>query len=169
MLEHYLFETTVGWIAIIFKDEKVVGVQFAGKKENSALKNTAQRWKSVSADKPAKWVIDLSKRMMKHLAGETQHFGDVILDLEGMTPFRKKVYKNAMKIKPGRVMTYGQLAEISGSPGAARAVGSAMARNPFLILMPCHRVVGSNGKMHGFSAIGGIKTKEKLLTIEGAI
>lgn len=169
MNNSFLFKTEVGYISIIYKDKKVVGVQIAGKNAVSAKVDIEQRWKSLDIVKPPKWIEDLSKKIEKHLSGDKQTFENVPLDLEGMTPFRKKVYQNAMKIKPGFVITYGQLAAKSGSPGAARAVGSAMARNPFLILMPCHRVVGSNGKMHGFSAIGGIKTKEKLLKIEGAV
>lgn len=168
MKSSFLFETTVGFIAIIYREKKVVGVQFAGADLVSAKVDIEQRWQSEDVLAPASWVKSLSKKIQKHLSGKKQSFEDVPLDFEGMTTFRKKVYQNAMKIKAGQVITYGQLAKKSGSPGAARAVGSAMARNPFLILMPCHRVVGSNGKMHGFSAIGGIKTKEKLLKIEGA-
>jgi O-6-methylguanine DNA methyltransferase len=95
--------------------------------------------------------------------------GDIPLDMSSITPFRKRVYKELMKIPYGEVATYGELAEISGSPGGARAVGNAMNSNPFLILVPCHRVVASRGngkkELGGFGA--GLDTKRFLLRLEG--
>ena len=130
MKNSYLFKTDVGWIAVIFNEKKIVGVQFAGKNEVSARVDIEQKWQAETSLRPPKWIKDLSKKIKLHLSGETQSFAKAPLELSGMTPFRKKVYENAMKIKSGQVMTYGQLAAKSGSPGAARAVGSAMARNP---------------------------------------
>lgn len=72
-----------------------------------------------------------------------------------------------MKIPPGKVLTYGQVAKIIGKPQAARAVGNALARNEHAPFIPCHRVVGIDGKMHGYSAPGGVKRKIQLLEKEG--
>jgi O-6-methylguanine DNA methyltransferase len=80
--------------------------------------------------------------------------------------FYVKVWKDCFEIPAGQTMTYGELAERIGSPKAARAVGAAMRNNPFAPIIPCHRVIGSNGKMCGYSAKGGIKTKEKMLKYE---
>ncbi len=90
---------------------------------------------------------------------------DVTLDLEGFPPFFRKVWQAAMKIPPGEVRTYGQLARMAGSPRAARAVGGAMAANPFPLIVPCHRVVGAS-HVGGFSAPGGVHLKETLLAWE---
>lgn len=82
------------------------------------------------------------------------------------TSFTAKVYEVVKRIPAGRVATYGDVAEVAGSPGAARAVGSAMKNNPDKATIPCHRVVGSGGAMHGY-AFGGISVKEKILSEEG--
>jgi O-6-methylguanine DNA methyltransferase len=84
-----------------------------------------------------------------------------------MTTFRDKIYQLARQIPKGKVATYGQLAELAGSPGAARAVGMCMKTNPNAPHTPCHRVIASNGKLTGYSAGEGIKTKKQMLMDEG--
>jgi O-6-methylguanine DNA methyltransferase len=84
-----------------------------------------------------------------------------------MISFREKIYDLARKIPKGKVATYGQLAELAGSPGAARAVGMCMKTNPNAPHTPCHRVVASNGKLTGYSAGEGVKTKKQMLLEEG--
>lgn len=84
-----------------------------------------------------------------------------------MTSFRDKIYTLARQIPKGKVATYGQLAELAGSPGAARAVGMCMKTNPDAPHTPCHRVVASNGKLTGYSAGEGLKTKKQMLLDEG--
>lgn len=83
------------------------------------------------------------------------------------TPFQQKVLKAIMKIPKGQVWTYGELARKIGHPGAARAVGTALSKNMDAPFVPCHRVIGSDGKMHGYSAPGGIRRKLSLLKKEG--
>ena len=83
------------------------------------------------------------------------------------TPFRTKIYTLTKKIPAGKVATYGQLAALAGSPGAARAVGMCMKQNPDAPRTPCHRVVSATGKLTGYSAEGGIPTKKKMLIQEG--
>lgn len=89
--------------------------------------------------------------------------------LENVPPFHRKVYQALCKVPPGKVVTYAELAKRAGSPGAARAVGTAMAKNPFPIIIPCHRVVAGNGKLGGYSGRGGVATKRKLLQLEGIV
>lgn len=81
--------------------------------------------------------------------------------------FRDKVYEVTKKIPPGKVATYKQIAILSGNPNASRAVGMCMKTNPFAPIVPCHRVVASNGKLTGYSAGNGITTKMELLLFEG--
>jgi len=81
--------------------------------------------------------------------------------------FTAKVYEIVKKIPPGKVATYKQVARLAGSPNAFRAVGTAMKNNPDLKTIPCHRIVGSDGKMHGYSAGQGTMTKIKMLKAEG--
>ncbi len=82
-------------------------------------------------------------------------------------PFHRKVYKALCKVPAGTTITYAELAKRAGSPGAARAVGQAMAKNPFPIVIPCHRVIASNGKLGGYSGRGGVAAKRALLAREG--
>ncbi|MCL2798859.1 MAG: MGMT family protein [Endomicrobia bacterium] len=91
---------------------------------------------------------------------------DILEKMKNYPPFYVKVWKACFEIPAGKTMSYGELAKKVGSPNAARAVGGAMRSNPFAPLIPCHRVVGSGGKMHGYSAVGGIKLKEKMLEFE---
>lgn len=93
---------------------------------------------------------------------------DAPVDLTGLAPFQQKVLKATMTIKPGQVLSYGDLARKVGHPGAARAVGSVMARNPIPLLIPCHRVVKSDGTI-GHYGLGGQPIKRMLLEREGAL
>ena len=89
-----------------------------------------------------------------------------LLDNRKVTDFRKTVYNNLVEVSPGSKITYAELAKISGSPKASRAVGSAMAANQFVPIIPCHRVVRSDGGLGNYSGLGGIKTKQLLLSFE---
>lgn len=109
----------------------------------------------------------LAERIQNHLSGQPQDFGDVELDLSSLSAFSRSVYEEARKLKSGQTTTYGQLAGAIGKPRGAQAVGGAMGRNPILLLIPCHRVLGSQGSLGGFSAPGGTATKELLLAAEG--
>ncbi|MCL4391996.1 MGMT family protein [Patescibacteria group bacterium] len=84
-------------------------------------------------------------------------------------PFGERVYRATQKIPKGKVATYGDLARLAGNPRAARAVGHFMKVNPGAPIVPCHRVVASNGALTGYSAEGGLKKKEKMLRKEGVI
>ena len=88
------------------------------------------------------------------------------LSLKG-TPFQMKVWEELRKIPYGETLSYGQIAENVGNPKAARAVGMANNKNPIMIIVPCHRVIGKNGKLVGYA--GGVDIKEKLLKIEGVL
>jgi len=81
--------------------------------------------------------------------------------------FKEKVYALTRQIPKGKVATYGQLAELAGSPGAARAVGMCMKTNPFAPVVPCHRVLASDGRLTGYSAGEGVTTKRQMLLKEG--
>jgi methylated-DNA-protein-cysteine methyltransferase-like protein len=81
--------------------------------------------------------------------------------------FTQQVYRIVRGIPAGKVATYGQIAQLAGSPGAARAVGTAMKHNPDMSTIPCHRVVGSDGSMHGYAFGDGVSTKEQMLKLEG--
>jgi methylated-DNA-[protein]-cysteine S-methyltransferase len=102
------------------------------------------------------------------LRGEPRDLGRVVLDWDGIGPFERRVYETARTIPPGEFITYGEIAKRLGEPGAAQAVGQALGKNPFPIVVPCHRVLGAGAKFGGFSANGGVRTKRRMLAIEGA-
>ena len=102
------------------------------------------------------------------LTGQRVDLGDTPLDMDGLGDLDRRVYDVARTIPPGRTMSYGDVATRLGDPTLARAVGQALGRNPFAIVVPCHSVVGADGRLTGFSANGGVATKERMLVIEGA-
>lgn len=110
-------------------------------------------------------VAGLTKQLGDYLAGTRKTF-DVDLELSWVTPFRREVLLACAAVPRGEVATYADLARRVGSPNAARAVGNTMRTNPIPIVIPCHRVVGSNGSLTGFG--GGLDMKARLLQMEGA-
>ena len=101
------------------------------------------------------------------MAGEPRDLSDVPLDERGIEPFNRTVYAATRTIPPGTTRTYGEIARAIGKPDGARDVGAALSRNPFPIVVPCHRVVAANGALTGFSAPGGLATKRRMLELEG--
>ena len=108
----------------------------------------------------------LKNKIIAYYKGIYVDFSDVAVDLSGCALFSQKVLLACMKIRYGETMTYKQLAASAGRPNSARAVGGVMARNRLPLIIPCHRVLGSDGSLHGFSAPGGTKTKLEMLNLE---
>lgn len=110
---------------------------------------------------------DLQRRIAAYFEGENIDFSiDPAVDLAGCSVFDRMVLAACRCIGPGQPVTYGDLAIRMGSPGASRAVGSALARNPVPLIVPCHRVLRSDGALGGFSAPGGVATKQRMLDHE---
>jgi methylated-DNA-[protein]-cysteine S-methyltransferase len=109
-------------------------------------------------------VLHLMEQMEEYFSHRRRRF-NVKMDLSGATPFQRRIYERLIKIPRGRVVSYGDLADELGEPGAARAVGQAVGANPLPIVIPCHRVVRSDGRLGGFS--GGLHRKVVLLRVEG--
>lgn len=108
-------------------------------------------------------AVELLERYFKQ---EPISFAQLPLDLQGVTSFRQQILRLAMQIPYGQLTSYGRLAELAGHPGAARAVGGAMAANPIPVIIPCHRVVAASGALTGYSGPGGILMKKNLLSLE---
>jgi methylated-DNA-[protein]-cysteine S-methyltransferase len=110
----------------------------------------------------------LAHALSEYFAGEPLDFSLDYLDWSGVPPFHQQVLRRCAEIPRGATMTYGQLAAAVGRPAAARAVGQAMARNRWPLIVPCHRVLGHAGKLTGYSGLGGTVTKQWLLDMETA-
>ncbi|WP_257305510.1 methylated-DNA--[protein]-cysteine S-methyltransferase [Geothrix campi] len=111
------------------------------------------------------WIMDAVRRLMTHLAGQPQDLDGIPVDLSELTPFQQSVAQVLRSTRPGQTISYGEVALLAGRPGAARAVGQAVKANPVLILVPCHRVVASDGP-GGWSAFGTPERKARLLELE---
>ena len=103
------------------------------------------------------------------LRREPSDLAGLVLDMTGVPDLNQRVYAIARRIAPGRTLTYGEIARRLGGVGLSRAVGQALGRNPFAIIVPCHRVLSANGLPGGFSAPGGVTVKRQLLALEGYV
>ena len=118
---------------------------------------------------PPDWVQAIIARVQSHLAGEPQDFSDLRYDFANVPEFNQRVLRATLAVKAGHTATYGEIAATIGElPVASRGIGSALGANRWPLLIPCHRITGADGKMTGFSGPGGVATKVKLLTLEGA-
>ena len=111
--------------------------------------------------------IDPARHQLDEYFEGKRHAFDLPIDVARLAEFNRRVLRELSRVPYGEVVTYGELAARSARPRAARAVGTVMNRNPLPIVLPCHRVVGANGKLVGYA--GGLDRKEKLLRLEGAI
>ena len=166
--EFALFDTAIGSCGSVWTARGIAAVQLP---EADAQKTRARMMRRFPAAREANPTTDVQHAIdgvIALLQGERRDLTDVVIDDEAIPDFNRKVYAIARRIPPGETMTYGQIAEQLGEKLLARDVGQAMGENPTPIIMPCHRVLAAGGKTGGFSANGGVTTKLRLLTIEGA-
>ena len=167
--QHFaLFETALGACGIVWSARGVCGVQLPEKDAAATRARVRRRHPAADEAVPTLAVQRAIDGIVALLAGEKRDLTGIAIDEEAQTDFNKRVYAIARTIPPGATMTYGEIAERLGDKTLARAVGQAMGENPTPLIMPCHRVLAAGGKTGGFSASGGVVTKLRLLTIEGA-
>jgi methylated-DNA-[protein]-cysteine S-methyltransferase len=162
-----LFDTAIGHCGIAWGERGVAGVQLPEASESRTRAHMLRRFPQARETPAPPAVQSAIDGIVALLRGEARDLSAVALDMDGLPPFNRNVYEIARTIPPGSTLTYGDIATRLGEPGAARAVGQALGQNPFPPVVPCHRILSANGRMHGFSAPGGITTKLRLLRIEG--
>jgi methylated-DNA-[protein]-cysteine S-methyltransferase len=136
---------------------------------NHAPAHLADHPPAHPADHPPAHIRQAAELIARLLSGEPADLGGIpVSHGERIEPFARRVYAATREIGPGETTSYGEIACRLGDRGAARAVGAALGANPTPIIVPCHRVLAADGSLHGFSAPGGIRTKRRLLEIEGA-
>jgi methylated-DNA-[protein]-cysteine S-methyltransferase len=163
------FETAVGRCGIAWGSRGAVSVLLPEKSEAASRARLARRFPEAREAVPPPDIQRAIADIVALLAGERRDLSDVPLDFESLPAFHRRVYEVARAIPPGSTISYGEIAARLGEPRAAREVGEALSKNPFPIVVPCHRVLAAGGKLGGFSARGGVATKLRLLEIEGAL
>jgi methylated-DNA-[protein]-cysteine S-methyltransferase len=163
-----LFATAIGPCGIAWGEGGIIGVQLPEGHEQQARSRLRQRFPQLNEAPPPESVRRAVDDIAGLLRGEPRDLSAIELDMAGLPAFHRHVYEVARTIPPGATLSYGEIAERLGAPGSAQAVGQALGRNPFPIVVPCHRVLAAGGKIGGFSARGGVATKLRLLAIEGA-
>lgn len=166
-VEYTLFDTPIGRCAVAWRGDALEGVQLPEQRDADTARRIADRVGGARQGTPPPAVRDAIDRMVASLRGEADDLADVPLDLQALPPFRRKVLEVVRTIPAGETWSYGEVAVAVGSPGAARAVGQALGRNPFPIVIPCHRVLAAGGRIGGFTAEGGVSVKARLLAAEG--
>jgi methylated-DNA-[protein]-cysteine S-methyltransferase len=165
-----VFETALGAGGIAWGDGGITGVQLPEPDAERVRARLRRRFPGArEEDQPPNAIEQVIGRIKALLDGEKVDLSGVELDLERVPEFARRVYAVARTIPAGETMTYGEIAKrLQEEPQAAKDVGQALARNPYPIIVPCHRVVAAGGKLGGFSAAGGVATKQRLLDIEHA-
>jgi len=163
-----LFDTALGACGIAWTADALAAVQLPEASEDGTRRRLLRTTGEIEETAPPRFVADAIARIRGLLEGARDDLADLPLDLEGVPGFHRRVYAIARAIPPGEVLTYGEVAQRLGEPGAARAVGQALGHNPFAPVVPCHRVLAAGGRSGGFSAEGGALTKLKMLEIERA-
>jgi len=161
-----LFKTPLGFGGVVAGEEGLIEVflPFSGESQDQIASRIALLYPlAASENRLTRETADL---LVRYFAGERVSFAQPIARSD-FTQFQSAVYEAVASIPYGCVKSYGEIAMQIGRAGAARGVGTAMARNPLPIIIPCHRVVGSSGNLTGYSAPGGVMSKQWLLRMEG--
>jgi methylated-DNA-[protein]-cysteine S-methyltransferase len=151
MMNYTYMESPIGPLLLAGDEAGLRRIGFPNKQESTGA------WREDASP-----FRDAVRQLKAYFAGELREF-DLLLRMDG-TPFQMSVWRNLRDIPYGETISYGELARRVGNPKASRAVGLANGANPIPIVVPCHRVIGSNGKLTGFG--GGLNTKETLLALE---
>lgn len=168
MIKCYLFKTRFGWCGVSADNKVIKQIVLPSPDKRRVLRRLgagATDYAPEAHPPLADTNCSLIRPLKDYFEGKAVRLR-YKLDLSGFTDFEKKVYRALMAIPPGAVETYSSIAGKVGIPGGARAVGNALAKNQIPIIIPCHRVVRSDGSVGNFSAIGGPELKKKLLAME---
>lgn len=163
-----LFDTAIGTCGIVWTARGIAGVQIHNASERATRATLLRRFAGAEEVAPPAQVRRAIDGIVALLRGEHRDLKDVTIDADDLPEFNRKVYDIARTIPPGATLTYGEVAERLGDKLLARDVGQALGQNPIPLIVPCHRVLAAGGKTGGFSAPGGVVSKLRLLTIEGA-
>jgi len=157
--------TPVGDLIVAVSEHGVIALRFGD--ADGAFRLNLQDKFGVRVRRDPEKVAGVLEQLTEYFEGSRSQF-DLNFDLDTLTPFQKEVLEALQQVPKGSYVTYRELAERVGKPKASRAVGQALGRNPIPILIPCHRVIATDGSLGGYSGAGGVATKRELLEFEGA-
>jgi methylated-DNA-[protein]-cysteine S-methyltransferase len=168
MPSYALFRTEVGVCGIAWNDVGITALQLPERDEAAMHARMRERFGAghATASPKARQAIAQIDALLRR---EPSDLAGLELDMTGVPDFNQSVYAIARRIPAGKTLTYGEIARRLGGLGLSRAVGQALGRNPFAIIVPCHRVLSANGFPGGFSAPGGVTVKRQLLALEGYV
>ena len=164
-----IFDSAIGRCAVVWDDAGIVGVQLPEAREIDTRRRLFQLYPQARESKPTPNTEAAIEGMVALLHGDAADFSDVTLDMRGIHGFDQRVYQITQRVLRGETLTYGDIASRLGSPSAVRSVAQALSRNPFVVIVPCHRVLEAGGYADRMSPHGGLISKRRLLSIEGAV
>jgi len=163
-----IFDTGIGRCGIAYGYSGVIGVQLPEAREIETRRRLYQLYPDAREMRPSLNVEIAIEGIVALLRGNASDLSDVTLDMTGIHAFNQRVYELTRAIPRGETRTYGDIATRLGTPDAAYLVAQAIAKNPFMIIVPCHRVLEAGGYADKISPYGGTISKRRLLSIEGA-
>jgi methylated-DNA-[protein]-cysteine S-methyltransferase len=162
-----IFDTAIGRCGIAWSQSGIVSVQLPEAREIETRRRLFLLYPEARETRPTANAEAAIEGIVALLRGETSSFADVTLDMGGVHPFDQRVYQVTRRTARGETTTYNEIAARLGASGAVRSVAQALARNPFVVIVPCHRVLEAGGYADKMSAHGGLISKRRLLSIEG--
>ena len=162
------FETAIGPCGVAWSGTTLRAVQLPEADAAATAARLASRHPEATAAEPEGAIAAAVAAIRALLDGAPLSLAEIAIDEEALGRFDRDVYRAARRVLPGDTSTYGAIATAIGRPAEARSVGQSLARNPFPIVVPCHRILAAGGRTGGFSGAGGVDTKLKMLTIERA-
>jgi methylated-DNA-[protein]-cysteine S-methyltransferase len=162
------FETAIGYCALVWSARGIAGVQLPEANDGATRARLLRRFPAAREAVAPPTIRKAIDGIIALLRGEASDLSGIAIDSDGVPEFNARVYAVARTIPPAQTLSYGEIAERLGDRSLAREVGQALGQNPIPLIVACHRVLAAGGKPGGFSASGGVVTKLRLLTIEGA-
>ncbi|MCG6203986.1 methylated-DNA--[protein]-cysteine S-methyltransferase [Rhodopseudomonas sp. HC1] len=164
-----IFDTLMGRCGIAWGDDGILAVQLAESREIDTRRRLLRQCPDARESRPTPEAAGAIAGIAAILRGAPADFSDIQLDLGGLPAFDCRVYDAIRAIPRGETATHADLAQRVGSSGALHAVGHAIRRNPFALIVPCHRALQTAGDTSGICANGGVITRRRLLAMEGAL
>jgi methylated-DNA-[protein]-cysteine S-methyltransferase len=165
-VNYCLIETELGIFGLGWTEKGVARAALPDTRTNSVGQWMARF--GTQSTVPDEEIAELVADIQAYARGEQVEFDEIVLDLDGQPEFHRRVYDDILKLGWGETTTYGDIARRLGDVALSRAVGQALGANPIPLIIPCHRVLASNGRAGGFSAPGGVSSKMKMLALERA-